>query len=256
MVKPSGVPVRDASTVLLLRDNLATGRPDVWMLTRTREMAFAAGMSVFPGGRVDDADGDLPWAGRSAQTFADEFDCDVALARALVGAAVRETFEETGVLLTTPAAALAHRQPDVEQGRMGFGELLAAHGLAIDADALRPWARWVTPETEGTVRRYDTRFFVAELPAGAEAADLTSESTVGDWIGAADALAAAKRGERMLMPPTVAMLRSIADNVSAAEVLAASASQSLVAVRPVLEVDDEGQLWTVQPDGTRRLLRS
>jgi 8-oxo-dGTP pyrophosphatase MutT (NUDIX family) len=245
------VAIRDASTVVLLRDNASTGRPDVWMLTRTAGMTFAPGMSVFPGGRVDDADAALPWSGRPAAVFAAEFGCDETLAQALVGAAVRETFEETGVLLTQPGASLAAAQPAVEAGRVGFGDLLREHSLSIDADALRPWARWVTPASEKNPRRYDTRFFVAALPAGAEAADLTSESTVGGWTSSADAFAAYESGERDLMPPTLSVLDAIGQYASVAEVVAAAAGRSLEPVSPVIEEDADGLFWAVMADGSR-----
>src|SRR5882757_5628475 len=106
------VPIRDASTVVLLRDGAA--ELEVWLLTRVTNMAFASGMSVFPGGQVDPADATLPWAGRDPLQFAADFGCDVELARSLVGAAVRETFEETGVLVTQPSADLVFAQPAVE----------------------------------------------------------------------------------------------------------------------------------------------
>jgi 8-oxo-dGTP pyrophosphatase MutT (NUDIX family) len=247
---PTAVPVRDAATVLLLRDGIG-GRPQVWMLTRVAEMAFAAGASVFPGGRVDGDDGDLPWSGRPAERFAAEFDCEVGLARALVGAAVRETFEETGVLLTTPAASIASAQPDVESGRLRFGDLLTRHGLAIDADLLRPWARWITPPRERNRRRYDTRFFVAKLPAGAEAADLTSESVIGGWVTADEAMAATDRGERNLMPPTRISLQTIAPFDRVDDILAAAPGRSLAPERPQFEVDDLGQRWVIAADGQR-----
>ena len=238
---PSAVPVRDASTVLLVRDDPAGGRPQVWMMTRVAEMAFAAGSSVFPGGRLDDSDALLPWSGRPVEEFAAILDCDATHAHALVGAAVRETFEETGVLLTSPAAALAGLQADVEAGRLTFGALLADHGLAIDADALLPWGRWITPPWAPTTRRYDTRFFVALLPAGAEAADVSTESTTAGWITPADAVAAATRGEIHVMPPTRSMLTSIVDAASVEEIVALAGNRSLVAVSRMPRPDQPGQ---------------
>jgi 8-oxo-dGTP pyrophosphatase MutT (NUDIX family) len=253
MTNPADVPVRDASTVMLLRDDPAGAGPQVWMLTRVTNMVFAAGASVFPGGRLDDADTDLPWSGRAKQLFAEKFDCDVDLAARLVGAAVRETFEETGVLLTSPPASLPDAAPEVEAGRLRFADLLAERALAINGDALRPWARWVTPANEINARRYDTRFFVAALPDGAEAADLTSESTIGEWLGVAQALAQSDRGERYLMTPTKMNLTSIADYGTVAEIMAAAEDRSVVAVRPVLEKDAEGNLWAIMADGSRVL---
>jgi 8-oxo-dGTP pyrophosphatase MutT (NUDIX family) len=240
----SSVPVRDAATVALLRDGPAG--VETWLLNRVPQMAFAAGVSVFPGGRVEPADADLPWSGRSARDLAARFGCEEVLARALVGAAVRETFEETGVLLTSPPGDLGDVSPDVESGRLGFGDLLRAHGLAVDADAVRPWARWITPD--GEVRRYDTRFFVAALPEGATAIDLTSESLTAEWVSVADALVPSVRSDRLLMPPTAHTLRAISGFGRVADVLAAADARDLGAVRPVLRRRDDG--WSVElPDG-------
>lgn len=241
------VPVRDAATVALLRDGVSG--VEVWMLTRVTQMVFAAGMSVFPGGRVDPDDAALPLTAGSDLLAAAGFDCPPDMARALLGAAVRETFEETGVLLTTPTANLPDAREDVEAGRVSFAALLREHGLRIDADALRPWARWVTPA--GEVRRYDTRFFVGMLPEGAEALNVTTESSSGDWVSAGVAMEQAQRGERGLMAPTVATLASLVAFNSVAEVFAAAAQRSLDPIRPTLSRRDDGGYDAVLPDGTR-----
>jgi 8-oxo-dGTP pyrophosphatase MutT (NUDIX family) len=238
--------VRDASTVVLLRDG--DGGVEAWLLTRVRQMAFAAGMSVFPGGRVEASDADVPWAGTPAADFARRLGCSEAIARALVGAAVRETFEETGVLLSMPGADLRAARHDVESGRVSFAGLLREHGLAVDALAVRPWARWITPE--GEPRRYDTRFFVAALPPGAVAEDVTSESSVAGWVRVADAIAQYERGERPMFPPTIDTLRSISALPSVSDVLAAAAERSVDAVRPLLGADEAGA-YVDLPDGTR-----
>lgn len=239
------VVIRDAATVVLLR-NGADG-VEAWLLTRVSQMAFAAGMTVFPGGRVEAADAGLPFTGDACAAVAARFGCTEASARALVGGAVRETFEETGVLLTTPPAALGHARADVEAGRVSFGELLREHGLAIDPEGLRPWARWVTPA--GEVRRYDTRFFVGALPPGAEAQDVTSESSAASWIGVGAALEEVQRGERMMLPPTMVTLASLAGFATVAEALAAAPARSVEPVRPTIRVTD-ADVVAVLPDGT------
>jgi 8-oxo-dGTP pyrophosphatase MutT (NUDIX family) len=242
------VPIRDAATVVLLRDG-ADGA-DVWLLTRVDQMVFASGTTVFPGGRVDPDDADLPWTGQPPDELAARLGCDAVTARTLVGAAVRETFEETGVLLTDPPASLADRPnvaADVEAGRIRFGDLLRDRGLAVAADLVHPWARWVTPV--GEVRRYDTRFFVAELPYGAEPADLTSESSTAGWVAVRDALIEGDRGERILMPPTAAVLRSVAAHSTVRAALAAADSRDLTPVRPMLRRDQDGA-FIVLPDGS------
>jgi 8-oxo-dGTP pyrophosphatase MutT (NUDIX family) len=244
------VPVRDAATVILLRDD--PQGLQVWLLTRVPQIVFAGGMAVFPGGRVDSADRELPWSGRSVDWWAQAFACEPDAARALVGAAVRETFEETGVLLTTPAAHLpaeeiARLQHEVESGQLSFTSMLSAAGLAIDSDALRPWARWVTPM--GEKRRYDTHFFVAGLPSGAQAFDLTTESSFAAWVVVSDALASAERGERTLLPPTRAMLTSLAGLASVRDVFEAAEARDLAAVRPIMFFEPDGARIEL-PDGT------
>ncbi len=244
-----GVAVRDAATVVLLRDG-ASG-VEAWLLTRVRQMVFAGGMTVFPGGRVDGADADLPLHGVDTAALAARFGVETRLAHALVGAAARETFEETGVLLTVPAPEpgldVAAARADVEAGRRPFGDLLHEHGLAVDAAALRPWSRWVTPA--GEVRRYDTRFFVGALPAGAEAKDVTSESSSASWWPVGEAIETAQRGERKMLPPTMATLASLAGFATVAEVLAGADARSLDPVRPELQVAEDGSASVRLPDG-------
>jgi 8-oxo-dGTP pyrophosphatase MutT (NUDIX family) len=234
--KNEDVPIRDAATVVLLRDG-----PDgveTWLLTRVRQMVFAGGMTVFPGGRVDEADADLPLVG-DVSVLAARAGCDKTTAHALVGAAVRETFEETGVLLTVPVADLSGARADVELGRVSFGDLLRANGLSVDAEAVRPWSRWVTPA--GELRRYDTRFFVAALPPHADAQDVTNESSEASWVLVGDAVEQAQRGERKVLPPTIVTLASLLPFTTVAEVLAASQTRPLDAVRPkVVFGEDRG----------------
>ncbi len=242
----SEVPVRDAATVVLLRDGPAGLQ--VWLLTRVSQMVFAGGMAVFPGGRVDPADADLPFAADAEVPVAARFGCPPGQARALLGAAVRETFEETGVLLTAPPADLAEARSAVEAGHTSFGELLRGNALTVDAAALHPWARWVTPA--GEVRRYDTRFFLAEPPAGADPQDVTTESSSAGWFGIGAALEAAQRGEVALMPPTAATLAALAGFATVADAVAAAQARELDPVRPSLRRDPDGGLWVVLPDGT------
>ncbi|HEV7193759.1 MAG TPA: NUDIX domain-containing protein [Jatrophihabitantaceae bacterium] len=247
MTEPADIPIRDAATVVLLRDGVEGGI-EAWLLTRVTQMAFAAGMTVFPGGRVDDADAELPFVGNVAAETAAQFGCDEKQARALLGAAVRETFEETGVLLTAPPADLSEHRTDVEAGAVGFAELLREHELTIDASGLRPWSRWITPAGES--RRYDTRFFVGALPDGAEAKDVTTESSSAEWVGVGEALEQAQRGERKMLPPTLATLASIVPFETVAEVIAAARSRDLRAVRPNIRLTDDGNVVADLPDGT------
>jgi 8-oxo-dGTP pyrophosphatase MutT (NUDIX family) len=228
---------RDASTVILLRDS-SEGLL-VYLLRRVSSMKFAPGAYVFPGGSVDPRDGDLAvgWSGPSPAEWGKAFDATQTLARELVCAAVRETFEESGVLLAGPAQDAivpdtsgddweTDRQALLDRSQ-SLAELLARRGLVLRGDLLRPWAHWITPEIEE--RRYDTRFFVAALPDGQRTRDVSTESDRVTWVRPADAVAAARRGDMPMLPPTLVTLTELAAYDSVADVLAAVRS-----VRPRL----------------------
>ncbi len=197
---------------MLVRD--AASGLEVFTLQRVTQMAFAAGMTVFPGGGVDplDADDAIPWAGPGAAWWAERLRLDAAVARGQVVAAVRELYEETGVLLAGPEAAVDSEYDAVRAAvaahQVSLAALLRERGARLRADLLRPWARWITPP--GLPRRYDTFFFVAALPAGQRADCVTTEAISGGWHRPAEVLRAGERGEVGLMPPTVAMLADLA----------------------------------------------
>ncbi|MGW4214977.1 NUDIX hydrolase [Lentzea sp. NPDC004789] len=206
---------RDAVTVVLLRDgDLGL---EAFLLRRVKGMAFAGGMTVFPGGGVDqrDADTSVAWAGPSPQWWGSVFGVDEPTARAFVCAAVRETFEESGVLLAGPDAtsvvadtsAYARARRQLVDREISLAQFLAANDLVLRADLLRPWANWVTPYEEP--RRYDTRFFVAALPEGQRADGETTEASDASWQRPAEAIQDAEEGRRMLMPPTWRTLNEV-----------------------------------------------
>lgn len=218
--------MRDAATVVLIRD----GDPglEVFLMRRVRAMAFAGGMTVFPGGGVDlrDAEQDLDWQGEQPQWWAREFATDTATATALVAAAVRETFEECGVLLASDAAGrfpapgdLAQARADLVAKDLSLAGLLRSRNLTLRADLLRPMAHWVTPESEP--RRYDTRFFLAALPEGQEADGRTTEALSTGWATPAHALAEWERHHHMLLPPTWTQLTDLAAYSCVEDALAA-----------------------------------
>ena len=237
-------PPRDAATVALMRD--APDGAEVYLLRRVRGMAFAGGMHVFPGGAVDpeDAGSDLAWAGPPPSEWAAAFGCDEPLARALVCAAVRETFEESGVLLAGPTAdeVLGDVSTDeweaeraaLESREHSLSELLLRRRLVLRADLLRPLAHWITPEVEA--KRFDTRFFVARMPAGQVCREAGSEADLRQWLRPADALS---RG-LTLMPPTLAVLRELAEHDDVASVLAAE--RTIRPVMPRVVVGDDGDV--------------
>ncbi|MDQ2874155.1 MAG: NUDIX hydrolase, partial [Actinomycetota bacterium] len=187
---------RDAATVMLLRTGPAG--LEVYMLRRQASMAFAPGMSVFPGGSVDarDADEDVAWAGPDAREWGRLLAAPPELARALVCAAVRETFEESGIVLAgeTPDRVVADpTSDDWERDRnalldrsLSLAGLLARRRLVLRSDLLRPWSRWITPIVEP--RRFDTRFFAAALPGGQRTRDVGGEAAATAWTGPQEAL--------------------------------------------------------------------
>ncbi len=208
---------RDAATVMLLRESSAG--LVVYMLRRKSTMAFAPGAYVFPGGSVDarDADEQVAWAGPDAAHWGQVFDAAPSLARALVCAAVRETFEESGVLLAGESAdsvVADTTSDDWEADRhallvrsISLAELLGRRRLVLRADLLRPWSRWITPVVEP--RRFDTRFFAAALPAGQRTRDVGGEAAEVAWVAPAEALAAGNRREILLFPPTAVTLSEL-----------------------------------------------
>jgi len=225
--------IRAAATVMLVRDG-AVGL-ETFVLRRVTAMEFAAGMTVFPGGGVDAADRDetIGWSGPDPGWWRAGLGADDA--PALVVAAVRELFEETGVLLAGrdpdgPVVALAEdvRSAIIDR-RSRLGRVLADAGLSIRSDLLRPWANWLTPPGQG--RRYDTFFFAAALPDGQRARMLTTEADLGEWRRPADLLAERAAGTTKLMPPTVVMLRDLAAFESVEQVLAASRVVTKIRVR-------------------------
>ncbi|GHF76042.1 NUDIX hydrolase [Streptomyces griseosporeus] len=233
------VAARRAATVMLLRDT--DGGPAVHMLRRRASMAFAGGAYAYPGGGVDPRDDDhlVRWAGPTRAWWAQRLGVDDETeAQAIVCAAVRETYEEAGVLLAGPApdtvvgdttgadweadrAALVARETS-------FAEFLDRRGLVLRSDLLGAWTRWITPEFEP--RRYDTWFFVASLPAGQRTRNASGEADRTVWIRPGDAADGYDKGELLMMPPTIATLRQLTPYATAAEALAAAPARDLTPV--------------------------
>jgi 8-oxo-dGTP pyrophosphatase MutT (NUDIX family) len=239
---------KDASTVILIRDaaaGAAASGIEVFLLRRVKGMAFAGGMTVFPGGGVDpsDAEAEVDWAGPSVDWWARRFSTDAARAKALVCAAVRETFEECGVLLAGPSAdtvvadtsRYAQARTQLETRELSFSDFLKRENLVLRADLLRPWANWITPVGEG--RRYDTRFFVAAAPQGQIADGATSEAEEVQWQSPAAALAHWQGGGSILLPPTWSQLTALSAFGSVADVLAAE--PEIPVILPTLITDEE-----------------
>jgi 8-oxo-dGTP pyrophosphatase MutT (NUDIX family) len=238
---------RHAATVVLLRDGPAESCLEVYLLRRASTMAFAAGQYVFPGGSVDLRDGEhtLAWSGPSASAWGESLGCDATLARALVCAAVRETFEESGVLLagdsanavvadTTSATWEADRRALLDRS-VSLSELLERRGLVLRSDLLRPWAHWITPEFEP--RRFDTRFFVATVPQGQRARDVSGEADEALWLPVPGAVSGYESASMAMLPPTIVALRELAAYATVDEVLSADLTVLPLMPRAVLDGD-------------------
>ncbi|MFI7499013.1 NUDIX hydrolase [Streptomyces sp. NPDC049687] len=230
-----------AATVMLLKDvDQGAGGPAVHMLRRRASMAFAGGAYAYPGGGVDPRDDErlVRWAGPTRAWWAQRLGVDEAAAQAIVCAAVRETYEEAGVLLAgpTPDSVVGDTTgADWEADRaavaardLSFAEFLDRRGLVLRSDLLGAWTRWITPEFEP--RRYDTWFFVAALPEGQRTRNASTEADRTVWIRPEDAAAGYDKGELTMMPPTIATLRQLMPYATAAEALTAAPGRDLTPV--------------------------
>jgi len=239
------VPKR-AATVMLLKDT-ADG-PAVHMLRRRASMAFAGGAYAYPGGGVDPRDDEhhIRWAGPTRAWWAQRLGVDEATAQAIVCAAVRETYEEAGVLLagrsadsvigdTTGEDWEADRAA-VAAREFSFAEFLDRRGLVLRSDLLGAWTRWITPEFES--RRYDTWFFVAALPYGQRTRNASTEADRTVWIRPQEAADGYDQGELMMMPPTIATLRQLTSYATADEALAAAPARDMTAVLAQARLED------------------
>ncbi|MDL2075407.1 NUDIX hydrolase [Streptomyces sp. GXMU-J15] len=240
------VPPKRAATVMLLKDT-DTG-PAVHMLRRRASMAFAAGAYAYPGGGVDPRDDDhqVRWAGPTRAWWADRLGVDELGAQAIVCAAVRETYEESGVLLAgpTPETVVGDTTgEDWEADRaalvardLSFADFLDRRGLVLRSDLLGAWTRWITPEFES--RRYDTWFFVAALPEGQRTRNVSTEADRTVWTAPGDAAAAYDKGELLMMPPTIATLRQLMRCRTAAEALAAAPARDMTPIIAEARLED------------------
>ncbi len=253
---------RDAATVILQRPG-AAGEPEVYLLRRQVSMDFAGGMCVFPGGGVDPRDYDhtVAWAGPQPAEWAARLGTTEDVARALVCAAVRETFEESGVLLagTSADSVVADTTGEdwetdrvaLESRELSMTDFLDRRGLVLRTDLLGIWSGWLTPVFEP--KRYRTWFFAARLPEGQVTRDVSTESSEVVWLGATEAAEQAERGEMAMLPPTYLTCLEVGSLGTVDEVMAASIDRSVEMFMPEVEPLGDG-LTLSMPDGLRPLL--
>jgi 8-oxo-dGTP pyrophosphatase MutT (NUDIX family) len=236
----------EAATVLLVRDGAAG--LEVFMVVRHHQIDSFSGALVFPGGKLDPADADpgLRALCRGAHD-------DRALRFRI--AAIREAFEECGVLYASrrgaaaplgeaEAAPLRERYlAAVLRDEVSLQALCAAEGLELRGDCLHAFAHWVTPQTQPKI--FDTHFFVAAAPGDQHAVHDGSESTASAWISPAQAVAEAEAGRRVVVFPTLMNLRRLAQYPDVAAVLAAAAAWPVVRVQPVMAPHARGRTLTI-----------
>lgn len=238
---------RAAATVVIARDE--AGELQVLLAQRAATLRFMASAHVFPGGAVhasDQLEGLAAQAKSAARVWPDHAG-DHHDAHAW--AAVRETLEEVGLLLTCDDVDAA----TVAQLRTSGAWLpaLAAAGLRIDLQALIPLARWITPRSEPI--RFDTRFYVVRAPSRQSVVVDGTETTSALWTSPTRAIAAAESGEIILPPPTLRTLQSIAAFGSVVELLRHALQHQPVTVEPELLTRADGSLVVRYPDGTEGL---
>jgi 8-oxo-dGTP pyrophosphatase MutT (NUDIX family) len=234
---------RPAATVVLARDGDAG--LEVLLLRRARSSGFVPGAYVFPGGRVDEQDADPRVTGRLAGL-------DPAAGGpgpAYLVAAVREAFEETGLLLVEgdpDADALRGWRGRLLAGEVDFAAVLEALDARIAAGRMAYLAHWITPEAEP--RRYDTRFFLAAVPAGSRAAPDPREMTDAVWLAPAAALDRFQAGTLPMVFPTVRTLQTLAAFTDAAGAIAALQRREVAPVLPRLVRTARGVGIVVDPE--------
>jgi 8-oxo-dGTP pyrophosphatase MutT (NUDIX family) len=253
-IKQTIVPV-PAATILLVRD--ADDGIEVFMVKRHHEIEFAAGALVFPGGKAarDDFDPALAELTDGASEWTAEM-------RAIGAAAIREAFEEAGVLLARDAetrdlvdeerlAALDRYREELEKGQIRLVDLLQRERLRLACDKLIPFAHWITPTN--MPKRFDTHFFLARVPPGHAGRHCGRESVDSLWVRPEEAIA--NRLALKVMFPTRLNLMKLAPARSVADALAIARASTPVIVEPWIESAPDGKFLRIRDDAGYQLTR-
>jgi 8-oxo-dGTP pyrophosphatase MutT (NUDIX family) len=231
---------RQASTVLLLRDSKAAKEFEIFMMVRHHQIEFNSGALVFPGGSVDKNDREIA-ANPALYSGGEGLDADALGFRI---AAIRETFEESGILLARPKGstalvdakraseiAIAHRA-ELNEGKITFLKVLTDSGMLLALDALMPYAHWITPE--GMPKRFDTWFFLAAAPPDQLGAHDGKESTDSIWVSPREALAGGESGRFKLPFPTTRNLIRLGKQPGVKAALEDCRGKPIVTVMPIM----------------------
>jgi 8-oxo-dGTP pyrophosphatase MutT (NUDIX family) len=244
-------PALPSATILLLRDG--SRGLEVFMVQRHHRIDFATGAMVFPGGKVDPADSDPALAPRCRGTEA----LPEAM-RPFYVAAIRETFEESGVLLARPSgeAALvgadrlarieARHRDALNRDERTLPEIAEAEDLELALDLLVPFAHWITPTF--MPKRFDTWFFLVPAPPDHVALHDGGESVDSHWVRPEDAVAQAERGERTIIFPTLMNVKKLGRSHRVADAMEAAARDRIVTVLPEVVKTDRGPMMRLPVD--------
>ena len=250
---------RDASTILLLRD----GEPglEVLMLRRNLASTWVGGAHLFPGGAVDSEDGSEEMRARSPRLTDEQASERLKIRRgglAFFVAAIRECFEEAGILLArrSDGAPVELGDPQVSErlvahrhalnaGKTSFAAVCDREDLVLDTDRLGYFSHWITPE--GSPRRYDTRFFVAATPPGQKALHDDIEVIDAIWIAPREALRRRKAGEIDMLFPTAKNLEEVAGYDGAAALVEATRTLEVPTILPKLTIDGDEEIHLLLP---------
>ncbi len=231
-----------SSTVLVLRDGEGPAPLEVFMVVRHHQIDFASGALVFPGGKADKSDFDAGW--KNHVRHADEFD-DYSLAIRV--AAIREAFEESGILLARnpkteeligadQLASYAKQRDALNARELDFLAFIQEEDLTLASHQMQPFAHWITPKM--MPKRFDTHFFLAAWPEGQVGAHDGSESVDSVWISPRQALKEAEEGKRTIIFPTQMNLEMLAQSANVAEAFEMARNRKIVTVEPKLEDRD------------------
>jgi 8-oxo-dGTP pyrophosphatase MutT (NUDIX family) len=238
--------IKPAATILLLRDQ---PRFEVLMVRRHHQIDFASGALVFPGGKSHSGDHDPAWADHVLGWEAHDPE-----QRALRVAAIREVFEEAGILLARrldgapiggEACPMDVRQA-VDSGQTAFLDVVRDLGARLDLDALTIFARWITPPL--TPKRFDTWFYVVKAPDDQLAACDGRETVDAEWIAPAEALRLGEAGERKVIFPTRMNLKLLAEASGPDDAVRRAAARDLVTVQPQIQDRPHGRVLVLPPD--------
>jgi 8-oxo-dGTP pyrophosphatase MutT (NUDIX family) len=238
--------IKPAATILLLRDEPSF---EVLMVKRHHQIDFASGALVFPGGKTHAGDHDPAWADHVLGWEA--YDAEQ---RGLRIAAIREVYEEAGILLAkrhdgqkmSGEACPMEVRRAVDKGETRFIDVVSSLDAYLDLDALTVFARWITPVM--VPKRFDTWFYAVTAPAEQLAACDGHETVDAEWIAPSEALRLAELGERTVIIPTRMNLKLLAEASSGSDAVARAEARKLVPVLPQMKQTEQGRVLSIPPD--------